>query len=197
MKCRVYFLILVLVPLAAVLHAQTQAGIDPAAQSEIVVDGKIESLDTPSFSCVPFSTFKDGDKVPASTETDRAWSNSTKQLKIGPNTLAYPVIATITDSAGLPQVLILATLKLKADLNPAASLHKNGFIFTATRAFKSTEAIPVLLIGGTIVSLEVMANQQDPNDFKPSLTLYADDSSASDRTSAMSVWLIEMKHIRK
>jgi hypothetical protein len=88
-------------------------------------------------------------------------------------------------------------LKLKADVNPVTSLHKNGSFFTASRTFKSGETIPVLLIGGAILSLEMSANTQNSNDFKPSLAIYADDSSASDRTSAMSAWLIEMKHVAK
>ena len=197
MKRRLSLLVLLLVFPAAVIRAQSPPNNDLATQNEIVVDGDIGTLDTVPFTCVPLSNFKDGDKVSATTEADNAWSNTAKQIQIGQTSLSYPLISTVTDDAGVPQVLLLATVTLKSDLNSVVSLHKNGFLFTSARTFKSTETIPVLLIGGTIVSLEMTANPQDANDFKPALTIYADDLSASDRASAMSAWKTEMKHVRK
>jgi hypothetical protein len=46
---------------------------------------------------------------------------------------------------------------LKADLNSVSSLHKDGFLFTASRTFKSAETIPVLDEDGTAVGGTVTA----------------------------------------
>jgi hypothetical protein len=179
-----------------ILSAQTVSAPPAPYHGDISVDGDILPVDLPTFTCTPVAIFKDGDKVPALISDNEAWSVATKPIQFGTKSVSFPILATIRNGTGETEVLVPAVLRIKAQVNQGAPLHAGGLQVTTTRTLKVGEVLSVLVVGDSVLSLDVGPMPQNPADLKPSFTIFPDDCPAAEQLSHIAAWAKELKHVK-
>jgi hypothetical protein len=177
---------------------------------QLQMSADFQAFENNSFSYTPVQPLRKGDVVAAMVSEGQAWSvdtagarqrvqdekgyptkGRTSSGEVTTMLAEYPVAAIVKTSDGKFCALHPAILKAKIDTKAGNVVHSDGYQIEVQRSFKAGEAIPVLVVGDGILSIE--ATHVDGS--KPSFAAFKDDMKPNARASAIEAWRTAKEHV--
>jgi len=174
-------------------QAYGQISIGPGGVSlagQISVGADVGTIEKKTFTCTPRQPLMKGDVIAAMVSAGEAWSITTASVKVGQRQVDWPILAILGGAAIYP-----ANFKPKVELKAGEKLVSDGYEIRALRGLKAGETIPVILIGGSMLSIEGVEVVTGKKNSQPYLTAWTEGTTPKEREALIEVWRSADRHV--
>jgi hypothetical protein len=186
-----------------VAEAQINISKDKSGGARTFLAGKlslardIDSVENELFVCKVLIPLEKGD-IAAMTSADQAWSIRKESMEVGKQKESFSVMAIAKANDGAFRTFFPAWMQFKIDIATGKTI-KSGYQIQTTRAIKTGNRIPCILIGlSAMLSMESEEGAKDSNaKEQPWLIVHEGDLNGNGRSALIDIWRIATEHIRK